>query len=143
MTSTPALCRVVVTVACMSVLASGSVSIDEAAREAIPTATENGSGAPTFMVDPFWPKTLPNDWLIGRIAGIAADSQDRIFVVHRPGSLTADELGLIQEPVKSLCCRPAPPVLVFDTEGNLLDSWGGPGEGYDWPDTEHGIVRRS
>ena len=33
----------------------------------------------------------------------------------------------------------APPVLVFDAEGNLLRHWGGPGEGYDWPENEHGI----
>ena len=103
------------------------------------TASNDGADVPQFQVDPFWPKTLPNDWLIGRIAGVAVDSQDRIFALHRPGSLTTSELGLIQDPPMSLCCRPAPPVLVFDAEGNLLDSWGGPEEGYDWPGTEHGI----
>ena len=106
---------------------------------AVETDVSEGTSVPGFQVDPFWPKTLPNEWLIGRIAGVAVDSQDRIFVVHRPGSLTRGELGLTQDPVMSQCCRPAPPVLVFDTEGNLLDSWGGPGEGYDWPGTEHGI----
>jgi DNA-binding beta-propeller fold protein YncE len=30
-------------------------------------------------------------------------------------------------------------VLEFDQGGNLVQSWGGPGQGYDWPDTEHGI----
>jgi DNA-binding beta-propeller fold protein YncE len=103
------------------------------------TASNDGTGTPQFQVDPFWPKTLPDEWLIGRIAGVAVDSQDRIFALHRPGSLTGGELGLMHDPPMSLCCRPAPPVLVFDPEGNLLDSWGGPGEGYDWPGTEHGI----
>ena len=103
------------------------------------TATSDGMGTPQFQVEPFWPKTLPDEWLIGRIAGVAVDSQDRIFALHRPGSLTGGELGLMHDPPMSLCCRPAPPVLVFDAEGNLLDSWGGPGEGYDWPGTEHGI----
>ena len=107
--------------------------------EEAPVAGDAGTSAPQFHVDPFWPKPLPDTWLIGRIAGLAVDSQDRIFVVQRPGSRTPDELGLVQSPVRSLCCRPAPPVLVFDAEGNLLDSWGGPGEGYDWPGTEHGI----
>ena len=118
-----------------------AVGCEQPVTDAPTTETDvnGGISAPQFQVDPFWPKTLPNDMLIGRIAGVAVDSQDRIFVVHRPGSLTNDELGLIQDPVKSLCCRPAPPVLVFDAEGNLLDSWGGPGEGYDWPGTEHGI----
>ena len=34
---------------------------------------------------------------------------------------------------------PAPPVLVFDPEGNLVRSWGGPGPGYEWPESNHGI----
>src|SRR5579862_7733805 len=37
------------------------------------------------------------------------------------------------------CCAPAPPVLEFDQGGNLINSWGGPGQGYDWPETNHGI----
>ena len=27
----------------------------------------------------------------------------------------------------------------FDAEGNLLQAWGGPGAGFDWPANEHGI----
>ena len=38
------------------------------------------------------------------------------------------------------CCAPAPPVLEFDAEGNLVGSWGGPGDGYQWPTTNHGIA---
>jgi DNA-binding beta-propeller fold protein YncE len=34
----------------------------------------------------------------------------------------------------------APPVLVYDQAGNLVKSWGGPGQGYDWPDSNHGIT---
>jgi len=121
------------------VVAIGCGQPARTANEATTHVATDGANVPQFRVDPFWPKTLPDEWLIGRIAGMAVDSRDRIFVVHRPGSLTKDELGLIQDPPMSLCCRPAPPVLVFDAEGNLLDSWGGPGEGYDWPGTEHGI----
>ena len=122
-----------VCVAAIGCSQAGSVTEDAT------TATSDGMGTPQFQVEPFWPKTLPDEWLIGRIAGVAVDSQDRIFALHRPGSLTGGELGLMHDPPMSLCCRPAPPVLVFDAEGNLLDSWGGPGEGYDWPGTEHGI----
>jgi DNA-binding beta-propeller fold protein YncE len=35
---------------------------------------------------------------------------------------------------------PAPPVLEFDPEGNLVNAWGGPGEGYDWPTSNHGLT---
>jgi DNA-binding beta-propeller fold protein YncE len=31
-------------------------------------------------------------------------------------------------------------VLEFDAAGNLVRSWGGPGNGYDWPDSNHGIT---
>jgi hypothetical protein len=41
--------------------------------------------------------------------------------------------------IESECCAPAPPVLEFDEAGNLIGHWGGPGEGYDWPETNHGI----
>jgi DNA-binding beta-propeller fold protein YncE len=30
-------------------------------------------------------------------------------------------------------------VLAFDPNGNLVRSWGGPGQGYDWPTANHGI----
>ena len=60
-------------------------------------------------------------------------------MLHRPGTLTDDEKGATLNPPTIKCCRPAPPVLVFDAEGNLLQSWGGPGTGYNWPKNEHGI----
>ena len=31
-------------------------------------------------------------------------------------------------------------MLVYDQAGNLVKSWGGPGKGYDWPDSNHGIT---
>jgi hypothetical protein len=95
--------------------------------------------APTYKVDPFWPKQLPNDWIIGQIGGLTVDRQNHIWVLQRPGSLTPDELGAAQKPPRSQCCFAAPPVIEFDQQGNLLQSWGGPGKGYDWPSNEHGI----
>ena len=35
--------------------------------------------------------------------------------------------------------RAAPPVLEFNVEGNLLRSWAGAGDGYEWIGREHGI----
>src|SRR5690606_15273888 len=37
------------------------------------------------------------------------------------------------------CCVPAPPVIEFDAAGKVLRSWGGPGQGYDWPTFPHGV----
>ena len=31
-------------------------------------------------------------------------------------------------------------MLEFDPAGNLINSWGGKGQGYDWPDSNHGIT---
>lgn len=96
--------------------------------------------APVFEVDPFWPKPLPNGWVIGSAIGVGVDSRDHVFIVHRQASLNArTEVGAAQNPPTGSCCTPAPPVLEFDPEGNLVNSWGGPGEGYKWPESNHGI----
>jgi hypothetical protein len=94
---------------------------------------------PSYHVDASWPKQLPNNWIMGQVGGMAVDRQDHIWVLQRPGSNTKDDLGAAQTPPASECCVSAPPVLVFDSEGNLLKSWGGPGQGYDWPSSEHSI----
>ena len=94
---------------------------------------------PQFQVDASWPKALPNNWILGQVSGIATDRFDRIWVVHRPRSLTPRERAAEAKPPEGKCCVAAPPVLVFDTSGNFLFSWGGPGQGYDWPESEHGI----
>jgi sugar lactone lactonase YvrE len=93
---------------------------------------------PMFQVDPLWPKPLPNGWVQGSTIGVAVDSRDHIWMIHRPSTLSAGELGMTGKP-PALCCRAAPPVMEFDQEGNLVSSWGGPGPGYDWVTTEHGI----
>jgi DNA-binding beta-propeller fold protein YncE len=101
--------------------------------------TARAGDIPTFAVDAAWPKPLPNNWIIGQVGGITVDSEDHVWVFHRPRSLTDDEKGATLTPPRSKCCVPAPPVLEFDTDGNLLRSWGGPGEGYEWVGHEHGI----
>ena len=94
---------------------------------------------PRFQVDAAWPKPLPNDWIMGQAAGVAVDAQDHVWVIQRPRTLTDDEKALTLNPPPSKCCRPAPAVMEFDGEGNLIQAWGGSGEGYDWPQNEHGI----
>ncbi len=103
------------------------------------TTTAQAGEIPTFAVDASWPKPLPNNWILGQVGGITVDSQDHIWVIQRPRSLTDDEKAAALNPPRTKCCVPAPPVLEFDTDGNLLRSWGGPGEGYEWFGNEHGI----
>ena len=95
--------------------------------------------APSFRVDPAWPAPLPNGWILGQDSGIATDSEDHVWVLQRPASLTEDERGATLKPPQSKCCAAAPPVLEFDRSGLLLRRWGGPGAGYNWPGNEHGI----
>src|SRR5881296_4358747 len=93
--------------------------------------SQNTTNVPSFKVDPFWPKPLPNHWLVGAVAGVAVDSQDHVWIIHRPSTLQPNEIRASY--------RGAPPVLEFDREGTLVSSWGGPGKGYEWPQLEHGI----
>ena len=96
--------------------------------------------APTFEVDPFWPKPLPNHWVLGNVIGVGVDAKDHVFIVHRNDTFDRqNEIGASANPPLSECCVPAPPVLEFDPEGNLVKAWGGPAEGYEWPTSNHGI----
>src|SRR5262249_47450605 len=76
--------------------------------------------APRFEVDPTFPKPLPNHWIMGETIGLGIDSQDHIWIVHRQGALTPAEAGLDQKPPTASCCSAAPPVLAFDSAGNLV-----------------------
>jgi DNA-binding beta-propeller fold protein YncE len=113
--------------------------------EAIPA--EHKGTAPSFVLDPAWPKPLPHHWVIGDVGGIAVDKHDHVWVYHRPRSLSSTDTGMqgvagkdakgnpispigFPRPFGPLngCCMPAPSVLEFDQAGNLLHAWGGPGD---------------
>src|SRR5581483_595443 len=103
--------------------------------------TVQGKGAvmaPRFEVDPLWPKPLPNHWYIGMTIGVAVDAQDHVWIVHRQDTLSPNEAAADQK--TGDCCAKAPPVLQFDQAGNLIGRWGGPGQGYEWPESNHGIT---
>ena len=97
--------------------------------------------APAFEVDPLWPKPLPNHWVLGSTIGVGVDSKDHVFIIHRgfPTLAARTEAGLDAKPPTGECCAAAPPILEFDPEGNLVNSWGGPAAGHDWPESNHGI----
>ncbi len=99
-----------------------------------------GTVAPRFEVDPFWPKPLPDKYILGQTIGVSVDAQDHVWIIHRAGSLEPGEVHATTNPPTAQCCRPAPPILEFDSDGNLVGRWGGPGQGYDWPDSNHGIT---
>ena len=111
---------------------------------------------PAFEVDPFWPKPpLPNNWILGNIAGVHVDAHDQIWVLQRPATISDLGDDYLTRGLAD-CCQPAPSVVVFNQEGDVVKAWGGEnltfadtGENgprlrvtadgrYDWP-REHGI----
>ena len=90
-------------------------------------AGETVQQVPKFRAEGSWPK-LPSQWLMAIVSSTWIDEQDHLWVLQRPNTLSDQEKS-----------RAAPPVLEFDAEGNFIQAWGGPGIGYDWPQTEHGI----
>ena len=95
--------------------------------------------APRFEVDPTFPKPLPKGMYQGQTIGLWVDSQDHVWIVHRPDVL--DDLEGAADRKTGECCTQAPPILEFDQAGNLLRNWGGQdGAGYQWPQSNHGLV---
>jgi hypothetical protein len=108
----------IVTVACQQSSQTGLAASAAAAQDRM---------VPTFRVDPDWPQ-VPARWKLGDVSSIAIDAEDNAWILHRPRTLSAEDAAMA-----------APAVLGFDSEGNFLDAWGGDGDGYEWPQREHGI----
>ena len=94
-----------------------AVLIVAASESRIASQATQRPAPPAFQVDPFWPKELPNNWLVGNVVGVGVDSHDNVWIVHRPQSQAGADK--------------TPAVLAFDQAGNLIRSWGGPGPGYE------------
>src|SRR5262245_48877013 len=121
----------------LAALGVGQHRLQQSAEAQAKGATQ----APRFEVDPMWPKPVPNHWVFGNIIGVGVDRNDHVYIIHRgAGSLEAKEIYAAANPPQSECCVPAPPVLEFDAEGNLVKAWGGPGQGFEWPESNHGIT---
>ena len=102
--------------------------------------SRNTVQAPYFEVDPFWPKALPNHWVLGSSIGVSVDERDHVWMIHRGSATLADKEKALETKLSDECCGAAPPVLEFDPEGTLVGHWGGPGQGYEWPTSNHGIT---
>ena len=86
------------------------------------------AGPPTYELDASFPPELPNGWVMGVPTSVSVDSRDHVWVLSRPRTALEDQLA-----------NAAPAVMEFDADGAFVQGWGGPADGYDWPDTEHGI----
>ena len=117
--------------------ASKASATPKAAAASKPSAAQ----APRFEVAMLWPKPMPNHWIEGSSVGVAVDAQDHVFVLNIGDAFNArTEIGAAATPPTGECCSPAPSVLEFDQQGELVGHWGGPGSGYSWPQTPSGIA---
>lgn len=81
-----------------------------------PLPSQAQGNLPRFEVDPSWPKPLPNRWVTGAIGGVCVDANDHVFILNRR-DLTDNQLDAAHQ---------APPVIEFDPEGNVVNSFGSP-----------------
>ena len=121
--------------ACAALIAAGCAPADVGPGTAVDespqaSAAAGSGGVPQYEVDTSWqwPPALPGGEAVGVVTYVAVDRRDHVWVLHRSRQVPAE-----------LRQRAAPPVLEFDADGNFVQAWGGPAEGYDWPDTEHGL----
>jgi DNA-binding beta-propeller fold protein YncE len=96
------------------------------------TSSQALPGATTFHLDTSWPKPLPNKWVLGPASWITTDSRNHVWILHRYRQLPAPAAGG-EVPVA------APPLVELDEQGAFVQAWGGPGTGYEWPASEHGL----
>jgi DNA-binding beta-propeller fold protein YncE len=120
------------TTRCLAALLAAAIVSSAAAQKSAPAV-------PQFEPDPLWSQALPNKWTTGAVGGVAVDSHDNVWVFHRPASIPDGEKAAALSPPQAECCIPAPSVLEFAPDGRFLQAWGGPGAGYEWFKTEHGI----
>jgi sugar lactone lactonase YvrE len=105
------------------------------------SASGSAGGVPTFTVDPTWPREMSDDWIMGSVTAVFVDDRDHVWVTHLPETLTEEETSAVQEPPIGICCVPAPVVVEFDPDGNVVQGWGDPStqDVSEFPRNAHGL----
>jgi hypothetical protein len=116
--------------ACVAAVAAAGAGLWTASQADPPQRPK----VPKYVVDGTWPKMplpvagqfgtplaiststgKPKPWSTGEVAGTCVDSQDHVFIVTRGNLVNSPE---------TLDSIPAPPVIEFDTDGNVVNAWG-------------------
>ncbi|MBX7199393.1 MAG: NHL repeat-containing protein [Rhodospirillaceae bacterium] len=95
---------------------------------ATPPAHAAAANGPLMISKP-WTPQLPNGWVMSEVSAVAVGPDDTVWVLQRPRALPAADRA-----------HAAPAVLAFTSEGKYLRGFGGPGEGYEWPQVEHSLA---
>jgi hypothetical protein len=89
-----------------------------------PVVRPQTEGVPTFKRDPSWPKPLPNNWGLGVLWGVGVGPNDHVYALNATDGHV--------ERLYSEGKIPAPPILEWDPNGNLVKAWGGRDQGFPW-----------
>lgn len=123
-------------------MAIGLVACAPAADSGGGSSVASAAGdPPLFQVDPTWPNEMPNNWIMGSVTAVFVDAQDHVWVTHLPETLTPEETSEVQDPPLGTCCTPAPVVIEFDADGNVVQGWGDPStqDVSQFPRNAHGL----
>ena len=120
--------------------ACGGATDSDVATAQSPATLATG-GIPMFQVDASWPKEMPNLWILGSVTSVFVDSNDHVWITHLPETLTPEETSAAQDPPIGECCLPAPVVIEFDANGNVVQGWGDPStqDVSEFPRNAHGL----
>jgi DNA-binding beta-propeller fold protein YncE len=81
---------------------------------------------PVWELDPDWPK-IPANFKVPFVSEVLIDAQDNAWLITRPGRSKDTDPKKID----------GPSLMLFDPNGNYIRGFGGPGPGYDWPQSPH------
>jgi sugar lactone lactonase YvrE len=93
--------------------AGAALAIAAGTAISLPTHAQT---APRYEADINWPKPLPNRWVLGGLGGLCVDANDHVLILNRQDVIAGDLNGGTL----------APPMIEFDPEGNVVNSWGDP-----------------
>ena len=68
----------------LRIIGQGLIAIFCLLGGALNVATTARAEGPAFKVDPFWPKPLPNQWIMGAVGGLYVDKQDQYLGAAAP-----------------------------------------------------------
>jgi NHL repeat len=109
-----------------------------------PLASAQNNSQPVFAVDPSWPNPLPapvgtdgvaHAWVQGEVAANCIDKADNVYTFNRGwevgvtvnGVLQGNESGAINgNDATAGGAIPSPPIVAFDSDGNVVAGWGNP-----------------
>lgn len=118
----------------------GACNMIPEATDSVDIPTVSSGSTPTFQIDPSWPREMPNSWIIGAVTSVFVDAQDHVWVTHLQETLTPEETAVVQDPPIGICCVPAPTVIEFNAEGEVVQAWGNPSQDISvFPRNPHGL----